>query len=321
MSSFVESPMNNLDQSYEAAVAIIGMALRFPDASTPAQFWHNLRTGVESIVTLSDEELLAAGVSPATLSDPRYVRCASPLEGVERFDASFFGVSPREAALMDPQQRVFLESAWEALESGGYGGAGRMGGSVGVFAGAGLNRYLVENLLPALDGFEEGSGTQAWLGNERDFLATRVAYKLDLHGPALTVSTACSTSLVALHLACQSLLAGECDAALAGAVSLRLPHRVGYWYQPGGPLSPDGHCRAFDRHASGTIFGSGAGVLLLKPLERAMADGDHIRAVIRGTAINNDGARKVGYTAPSVTGQAAVIAEALAVAGVKPEEV
>jgi acyl transferase domain-containing protein/protein-L-isoaspartate O-methyltransferase len=304
-------------------IAVIGMSGRFPGARNLLEYWTNLRDGVDSITTLSDEALVAEGVAPRLLREPRYVKAASMLDDVDMFDAAFFGYSPKEAELMDPQARLFLEVAWEAFENAGYTPpvAGR---SVGVFAAASLNTYLLHHLRAGLD-FQSfvlsGGNLPTIVGNTGDFLPTRVSYKLDLRGPSVNVQTACSSSLVAIHLARQSLLNGECDMALAGGVSVYLPQRVGYHYDEGMILSPDGRCRPFDAGANGTIFGRGVGVVLLKPLADALAAGDPIRAVLKGSAINNDGADKVGFTAPGVTGQAQVIADALANAGVHPDTI
>jgi acyl transferase domain-containing protein/acyl carrier protein len=304
-----------------SAIAIVGMAGRFPGASNLTEFWQNLRDGVESIRDRSDAELLASGASPEELASPEYVRRASLLDGVPMFDASFFGFSPRDAAIMDPQHRHFLECAWEAFEDAGHPPQ-RFDGSVGVFAGSGLNSYLIHNLLANRRLLETtGLFQLKQTGNDKDVLATRVSYQFDLRGPSINVQTACSTSLVAVHLACQSLLNQECDMALAGGVTIEIPHGLGYLYREGEILSRDGHCRAFDASSSGTVFGSGLGIVVLRRLEDALADHDHIRAVILGTAVNNDGARKVGYLAPSVEGQAEVIAEALEFAGVSADEI
>ncbi|MES2950537.1 MAG: amino acid adenylation domain-containing protein [Pseudomonadota bacterium] len=299
-------------------IAIVGMAGRFPGANSVAEFWANLVAGVESIVELTDQQLDHAGVDKALRSDPRYVRRKGTLDGVDCFDARFFGYPPREALLMDPQQRLFLEVAWQALEHAGYGG-GANAGRVGVYGGTGraayLQHFLSTNPASAPELF------QTTILNDKDFLATRVAYKLDLHGPALSVQTACSTSLVALHLACQQLLQDDCDLALAGGVSIEVPHGAGYLYQEGHILSPDGCCRAFDADAGGTVRGSGGALVVLKRLADAEADGDTIWAVIKGSAINNDGGAKVGYTAPGVDGQAAAIEQALQRAGVDPRSI
>ena len=300
------------------AVAVVGMAGSFPGAPDLERFWRNLRDGVESISFLSDEMLKAAGVTPSLLQDSNYVKARGVLENADLFDAAFFDFTPREAELLDPQQRLFLQSAWHALEDAGYDPA-RYQGSIGVYAGLSSSSYLLNNLYSTLS--DDSSGPNAVLGNDRDFFATRVSYKLNLKGPSLTVQTACSTSLVAVHMACQALLTWQCDMALAGGVSIKLPQQIGYLYQEGGIYSPDGHCRAFDKDAGGTVGGSGAGVVVLKRLEEAIEDGDRIDAIVLSTAINNDGASKVGYTAPSVEGQAEVIALAHALAGVEAKSI
>jgi amino acid adenylation domain-containing protein len=292
-------------------IAIVGMSGRFPGAADLDQFWENLAAGVESIRHLTAEELAGDPLA----ADPRHVPAVSMPDGYDRFDALFFGLSHREAELLDPQQRLFLEVAWEALEDAGHDPAAR---SVGVFAGAALSTYLLHHLAQDEEVRRSADPVQVLIGNTPDSLATRVSYKLNLKGPSYTVQSACSTGLVAVHHACQSLLAGECDVALAGASSLPLGNRSGYLYQEGSIASPDGHCRAFDAGAGGTVFGGGVGAVVLKRLADAEAAGDTIRAVILGTAVNNDGSDKVGYTAPSVTGQAEVISEALAVAGIEP---
>ncbi|WNG47515.1 SDR family NAD(P)-dependent oxidoreductase [Archangium minus] len=302
------------------AVAIVGMALRVPGARDPESFWKLLREGVEPRTTFTDEELEAAGVPRSVREQSGYVRAGFVLENVAAFDAAFFGYSPREAELLDPQHRLFLECAWEALERAGYEGA-RWPGAISVFAGEGRSTYLLSNLLSRQDVVASQGLFSMVMANEKDFLATRVSHRLDLRGPSLTVQTACSTSLVAVHLACQSLLSGESDMALAGGVALTLPQRAGYLYREGGILSPDGHCRPFDEKGEGTVGGSGVAVVVLKRLSDALEQGDHIHAVIRGSAINNDGSSKVGFTAPSVEGQAQVISEALAMAGVEPDSI
>ncbi|HEV7516553.1 MAG TPA: beta-ketoacyl synthase N-terminal-like domain-containing protein, partial [Thermoanaerobaculia bacterium] len=301
-------------------IAIVGMSGRFPGAPDVARLWQNLRQGIESILPLTDAELAAAGVDAALLADPAYVKAAAALDGIELFDAPFFGFTPREAETLDPQHRLFLECAWEALETAGYD-PGRAPGAVGVYAGVGLPGYLLNNLRANRAFLDAVGGYQAFIGNDKDFVPTRVSYKLGLKGPSVNVQTACSSSLVAVHLARQALLLGECDMALAGGVSIAVPHRTGYLYQEGGIASPDGHCRAFDARARGTVRGSGVGIVVLKRLADALADGDRVHAVIRGSAINNDGAEKVGYTAPSAAGQAEAIVAALASAGVGPETV
>ncbi|MBZ4421924.1 type I polyketide synthase [Myxococcus sp. RHSTA-1-4] len=304
----------------EQDIAIIGMTGRFPGAPDLDAFWRNLREGVESIRSVSDAELEALGVDAALRKDASWVKASAALEGMELFDAGFFGYTPREAELMDPQHRVFLECAWEALERAGYAPES-FKGAIGVFGGAPTNTYLLHHLVPNADQLSMLDQVQIDVANGGDFLGTRVAYKLNLRGPSYSIASACSTSLVATHVACQSLLNEECDIALAGGVSVHVKHPEGYRYLPGGIVSPDGHCRAFDAKADGTVFGSGAGVVVLKRLQDALEDGDHIHAVIKGSAINNDGAMKVGFTAPGVEGQAAVISEALGAAGVEPETI
>lgn len=308
--------LDTTDREFD--IAVIGMAGRFPGAPSIARFWRNLRDGAESIVAHSREELLRAGISRNLLDHPNAVLVSSNLEDIDLFDASFFGYSPSEAGLIDPQQRLFLECAWEALEDAAYDPF-TYSGLIGLFAGAGMNSYLMRLLERGT--FPAGEGLQLTIGNDKDYLTTRVSYKLNLLGPSVCVQTACSTSLVAVHLACQSLLAHECDIALAGGVSIRSPQPVAYISQEGSILSTDGHCRAFDARATGTVFGNGMGIAVLKRRQEAIDDGDHIYAVIRGSAINNDGSGKVGYTAPSVDGQAAVIRRALAAAGVDPSTI
>ena len=304
--------MNN-----EYDIAIVGMAGRFPGARDLDQFWHNLAEGIESITRLSDEEILESGVPPSWLTNPSYVKAAPILEEPGHFDAGFFGFSPMEAKTMDPQHRLLLELAYEALEHAGHD-PDRFPGRIGVFTGSalntyfthvGLNRRLAEEYIPTL------------IGNDKDFLSTRVSYKLNLKGPSITVQTACSTSMVAVHLARQSLLSEETDMALAGAVSVRVPHRAGYFCDGGGVVSADGHVRAFDAKANGTVFGSGGGILVLRRLADAVSDGDTIHAVIKGSAVNNDGSAKAGYTAPSVNSQADAVIEALANAGVEADSI
>ncbi|GAA5179001.1 hypothetical protein GCM10023322_07620 [Rugosimonospora acidiphila] len=298
----------------ELDIAIVGLSGRFPGARDVEEFWDNLRRGVESISFFDDEQLLAAGVRPEELRDTRYVRAAPVLADVDRFDARLFGYPPQQASRIDPQQRIFLECAREALEVAGYDPA-KFDGSIGVYAGASIGTYLLfGDLLPQL----REDYLLTVLGNDKDFLPTRVSHKLDLTGPSIGVQTACSTALVAVHLACQSLLTMESDLALAGGVSVRVPQASGYRYQEGGVLSPDGHCRAFDSGAAGTVFGSGAGVVALRRLTDALNDGDHIRAVIKASAVNNDGATKADFAAPSVIGQSRAIVEAISRAGIDP---
>jgi FkbM family methyltransferase len=296
-------------------IAIIGMSGRFPGAKDIETFWQNLREGVESVSLFSDEELLSSGVDSTLLHNPNYVKANPVVSDVEGFDAEFFSFSPKEAEITDPQHRLFLECAWEAIESAGYNPE-TYDGAIGVYAGAETNTYLINNIYPNF-GFSE---LQMLLGNDKDYLCSRVSYKLNLRGPSVSVQTACSTSLVAIHMACQSLLNGECDISLAGGVTVRVPQKAGYLYQEG-IAAPDGHCRAFDAKAQGSIFGSGVGIVVLKRLADAIADGDCIHAIIKGSAINNDGALKAGYTAPSPDGQSAVISEAQAIAGIEPETI
>ena len=304
-----------------SAIAIVGMSCRFANLRTLDDYWALLRDGKDAVETYTEEQLLAAGVSPALLRNPNYLRTGIPLADMEYFDAGLFGLSKRDAAVMDPQHRHFLECSWEALENAGHTPQG-FDGVIGVFAGSGHNAYMPYNLLTNTRLVQDvGLFMLRHTSNDKDFLSTRVSYLLDLKGPSINVQTACSTSLVAIHMAAQSLLNGECDMALAGAASIELPHRHGYLFEEGEILSPDGHCRPFDVNSKGTVFGSGAAVLVLRRLEDAISSGDHIHAVIRGSAINNDGASKVGYFAPSVDGQAKVIAEALAIAGVAPDSI
>ncbi|HSF38618.1 MAG TPA: non-ribosomal peptide synthase/polyketide synthase, partial [Thermoanaerobaculia bacterium] len=314
----ITAPMAPLERP-AAGFAVIGMAGRFPGAASVEELWANLRDGREAMVSFTDEEMQAAGVSPEMLAEPRYVKSGPVLEGIEFFDAEFFGFSPREAEMMDPQHRLFLETSWQALEDAGYDPRG-VPGRTGVWGGAGMSAYAF-HLLTRPDLLRAAGVWAAHHGIEKDFLATRVSYELNLKGPSVAVQTACSTSLVAVHHACRSLASGECDTALAGGVHINTSQRTGYLFEEGAINSPDGHCRAFDAKARGTVSGSGVGVVVLKRLEDALRDGDTIRAVIRGTAINNDGSLKVGFTAPSVDGQAEVIAAAQAAAGVSPDSI
>jgi len=300
-------------------IAIIGMAGRFPGARNTSQFWLNLRDGVEATTFFTDAELAARGIDSSVLSDPAYVKAKPLLDDVEMFDAAFFGYTQREAEIIDPQQRLFLECAWESLENAGYEPE-KYQGSIGVYAGVSMNTYMF-NLFARRDVLEAMGSFQMAISNDKDYLPTRVSYKLNLRGPSIAVQTACSTSLVAVHVACQSLLNGECDMALAGGTTVQLPQKAGYHYKAGGINSPDGHCRAFDSKAQGTLSGNGVGVVVLKRLGQALSDGDHIEAIIKGSAINNDGAYKVGFTSPAIDGQAEVITEALSVAGVDPETI
>jgi acyl transferase domain-containing protein/surfactin synthase thioesterase subunit len=296
-------------------IAVISMACRFPGADSVDAFWDNLVSGRESIDSISLGALLEAGVAAEQADREDYVARAARLDNVDRFDAGFFEMPAREAAITDPQHRLLLECAWEALDAAGLS-KDREALNIGVFAGAGHNDYLHNQVLGEGTGesgfLDSSAGFMKLLGNDKDYLSTRIAYKLGLRGPALNIQTACSTSLVSIHMACQSLLLGECDVALAGGVTVLVPHAVGYVYQEGMIQSPDGHCRAFDASAQGTIFGSGAGLVTLKRLADALEAGDAIQAVIKGSAINNDGSNKVSFAAPSSQGQAQVIEQALA---------
>ncbi len=299
-------------------IAVIGMAGKFPGAPNIDAFWRNLRNGVESITHFSGEEL---EVPVSISSNPQYVRARGIIPDVDLFDAEFFGINPREAEFTDPQQRLILETAWEALEDAGCD-TGRYAGSIGVFAGCSANTYLLCNLasqpgfLTEYLSFQQVGAHPSMLGNDKDFIATRIAYKLNLHGPCIAVQSACSTSLVAICQACQNLLTYQCDIALAGGVSVTFPQKRGYVAEEGSLASADGRCRPFDASAGGTVFGDGVGLVALKRIDEAIRDGDNIRAVIRGFGVNNDGSDKVSYMAPSIDGQAEVIATAQALAGV-----
>ncbi|MDA5558620.1 type I polyketide synthase [Shimia sp. MMG029] len=302
-------------------IAIVGMAAHLPGATSIDAYWKNLRAGIRSIKMFSENELLANGEHPARIAKPNYVPAAATLDGFAEFDAEFFGLSPKEAAIMDPQHRQFLEVSWEALENAGHVPE-RFDGPIGVFAGCGMGSYFYFNLCSNRDLVDKtGMFLLRHTGNDKDFLATRLSHILDLKGPSLGVQTACSTSLVAVHYAAQSILNGECDMAIAGGVTIELPQGRGYLFNEGEILSPDGECHAFDHRAQGTVFGSGAGAIVLRRLNDAVAAGDHIWAVIKGSAVNNDGADKAGYLAPSVGGQAAAVSDALAVADVPADTV
>ena len=308
-------------------IAIIGLSGRFPGAQNVNKFWQNLVNGVNSIVPLSDDELnLTPQERSRLLNDPNFVPYSATIKDADHFDAPFFGIYPREAQAMDPQHRLFLECSWEAIEDAGYEPS-TYGGSIGVFAGSYMNTYTLCSLesnpsfIAGLADSFHGGTLQHELGNDKDYLATRVSFKLNLRGPSITVQTACSTSLVAVAQACMSLSYYQCDMALAGAATLKLPSNRGYLYQPDGMVSPDGICRTFDANSRGTVFGDGVSVVLLKRLEDAMEDGDSIYAVIKGWGVNNDGASKVGYTAPSVEGQKEVIAQAHALADIDPRTI
>ncbi|MGD1917907.1 MAG: beta-ketoacyl synthase N-terminal-like domain-containing protein, partial [Pleurocapsa sp.] len=312
-------------------VAIIGMSCRFPGANNIEEFWDNLCSGVESISFFEDEEIINSGVDKELINNPNYVKASPILEDIEGFDADFWGFSPKEAKLLDPQQRLFLECAWESLEDAGYDPLAYKG-DINLYGGAATNTYLLNNIYPNRHHIDEQDnlqvlnlssmgGFQVSTANDKDYLTTRTSYKLNLTGSSINVQTACSTSLVTIHLACQSLINAECDMALASGVSVHSPQKMGYLYQEGMILSPDGHCRAFDADAAGTVFGSGAGMVVLKLLDKAIAEGDRIYGIVRGSAVNNDGGTKVGYLAPNVDGQTRVIAEALAVANIPPDTV
>lgn len=295
----------------DRAIAVIGMACRFPGAPSPEAFWEILARGQEVIRFATDEELDRAGVGLELRNDRAYVRAVPYLENADCFDAPLFGISAREAELTDPQHRVLLECAWEALERSGYGGSGGER-RIGVFVGAAMNTYLLNNLAGHIDWTQPILSHQALIGSDKDYLATRLSHRLDLQGPSAAIQTACSTSLVNVHLACQSLRSGDCAMAIAGGVSIRSPQMGGYLYRSGSILSPDGHCRPFSADAEGTVMGSGCGLVVLKPLATALRDGDTVLAVIQGSAVTNDGSFKASYAAPSVSGQASAIRGALA---------
>ncbi|MFJ6556519.1 amino acid adenylation domain-containing protein [Streptomyces luteogriseus] len=313
------SELNEPAEDTGSDIAVVGMACRFPGAPDVETFWANLRDGVESIRHFTPEELAELGVPPEVSGQPGFVPAGAPIDDPEGFDHRFWGYSPREAALLDPQQRLFLETAWAALEHAGHTTSDRSG-TVGVYAGMGLSTYLLYNLLDHPD-ISDSDTQLAMLGNDKDFLSSRVSYHLDLRGPSMTVQTGCSTSLVAAHLACDSLLSYQCDLALVGGSTVVLPERTGYVHVPGGTASSDGRCRAFDAAGDGTVFGSGAGVLALKRLDDALEDGDTVYAVIKASAVNSDGANRVGFTAPSLDGQAEVVLRAQKIADVDPRTV
>ncbi|QBF31984.1 type I polyketide synthase [Thalassococcus sp. S3] len=304
-----------MTETSRSDIAIVGMALTVPGAQSPAEFWDNLKGGVESITRLDDAALLEAGERPDLIHHKNYVPAAALLDGYETFDAEFFGFSPKEAAILDPQHRKFLETAWTALEDAGHT-PDSLKGRIGVYAGCGMGSYFYFNICSNPDLVDDvGMFLLRHTGNDKDFLSTRVSHVFDLNGPSINLQTACSTSLVAIHYAARALRDGECDAALAGGVTIELPQGRGYMFKENEILSPDGHCHAFDHRAQGTVFGSGSGTVVLRRLEDALADGDHIYAVLKGSAVNNDGAAKAGYLAPSVDGQSAAIRAALTDAG------
>ena len=310
----------HMNKRNSSEIAIIGMAGRFPGADNINEFWENLKNAKENIMFFSKKELIEAGIDQDLIEDPCYVRAQGVVKNIKGFDAKFFAYTPREAENMDPQHRMFLECAWEVLENAGYGSK-ISPKNIGIYAGTGENNYLFKHIIPSLEGYDAINNYQLMINNSKDFLCTRVAYKLNLTGPALTIQTACSTSLVAIHQACIALQAEECEMALAGGVSLGVLEKSGYLYQPGMILSPDGKCRAFDVKAEGTVVGQGAGIVALKLLEKAIEDGDNIYAVIKGSAINNDGNEKIGFTAPSVGQQAEVIRLAHKKAGITADTV
>ncbi|MDP4179619.1 MAG: beta-ketoacyl synthase N-terminal-like domain-containing protein [Bacillota bacterium] len=313
--------MNGYEENdLTGSIAIIGMSGRFPGAKDMNEFWSNLYNGVESVKFFNRDELIKMGIDEHLIDNPRFVAADAILDGMDQFDASFFDYSAREAEIMDPQHRLFLESAWEVLESAGYS-SDLYDGRIAVYAGANLSGYMIRNLYSNKGLVENIGSFKIMLANGQDFLATKVSYKMNLMGPSVNVNTLCSSSLVAVHYACQSLMNFDCDIALAGGVSFQVSRNEAFFYQEGGIGSSDGHCRAFDSKANGTVSGSGLAVVALKRLEDAIADGDYRHAVIKGTGINNDGSNKNSYTAPNVDGQAECIAEAIAVSGVNPETI
>ncbi|MBU3032644.1 type I polyketide synthase [Tritonibacter mobilis] len=313
--------MTKLDHHSPDDIAVVGMSVTLPGAASIHEFWTNLRDGIESIEVVDEDSLLAAGERAETLRDPNYVPSSARLQGFDEFDAEFFGFSPKEAAILDPQHRKFLEVAWGAMEDAGHTPES-LKGQVGVYAGCGMGSYFYFNICSNPDLVDDvGMFLLRHTGNDKDFLTTRVSHVFDLKGPSVNVQTACSTSLVAIHYAAEALRKGECDMALAGGVTIELPQGRGYLYKENEILSPDGHCHAFDHRAQGTVFGSGAGAVALRRLGDAVADGDHIWAVIKGSAINNDGAAKAGYLAPSVDGQSTAVRKALTAARVNPETI
>lgn len=301
-------------------VAVVGMSGRFPGAKNIAEFWENLKNGVHSMKFFTDDELREAGEDPALLNDPNYVRARGILNDVDKFDAQFFGFFPKEVEILDPQHRLFLECAWEALENASCD-SDRYDGMIGVFGGVSMNSYIMSYIATKGGAISTAEGYQLTIGNDKDFLTTKTSYKLNLKGPSIDVQTACSTSLTAIYMAYQSLLSYQCDMALAGGTSISIPQERGYYYQEGMILSSDGYCRAFDDKATGTVSGNGVGIVVLKRLADAIADGDFVYAIIKGAACNNDGSMRVGFTAPGVEGQADVIATAQAMANVDPETI
>jgi phthiocerol/phenolphthiocerol synthesis type-I polyketide synthase E len=306
--------------SHPYSVAVVGMAIRVPGADDVAGYWRNLAAGTESITRFGRQELLARGIPEALADDPGYVPAKGVLAGADTFDADFFAISPREGETMDPQQRVFLETAWHAMEDAGYDPDRLDQVPVGVFAGSRISQYAF-NLYDHARLHTDLDELPFLLGNDKDYLTSRVSYQLGLTGPSVAVHSACSTSLVAAAMACDSLLTHQCDLAIAGGVRVSIPLEAGYLYRPEGIASPDGHCRAFDADAAGTVFGDGAGAVVIKRLDDALADGDHIEVVIRGWAVNNDGRSKISWTAPSMDAQAQVVSQALAAAEAEPHTI
>ena len=301
-------------------IAIIGMATRLPGAANLQAYWDLLREGKEGIVHFSKDELLAAGVPEDVIDNPAFRSAKGYLADVEMFDTAFFGISPREAELMDPQHRVMMECAWEAMEHAGYEPSSYPG-RVAIFTSAGMNTYLAFNIMTHPGLIEDVGGFQLSMYNDKDFVPTRIAYSMNTHGPAIDIGTACSSSLVGIHMGCQHLLTYQSDMVLVGGVTVHFPQQTGYLHEAGSAYSPDGHCRPFDATVSGLVDGNGATAVVLKRLSDAIADGDHIHAIVRGSAINNDGSDKIGYSAPSIDGQAEVILEAQAAASVHPDEI
>ncbi|MGE5341222.1 MAG: beta-ketoacyl synthase N-terminal-like domain-containing protein [Candidatus Omnitrophota bacterium] len=312
---------NEIEETHPLeGVAIIGMAGRFPKAADIDEYWQNLINGKECITFYTDEELINAGISPEVIKNPNYIKAKGEVDNVDMFDAAFFGINPREAEVTDPQHRMLLECAWEAMENAGYD-SGKFDGPIGIFAGKSMDYYLLLNVYPKIKKEISAGSLQAAIGNDKDSLTTTISYRLNLTGPGISVQTSSSTSLVAICVACQSILTYQCDMALAGGVTSGPPIKSGYLYEEGNIWSVDGHCRAFDHRASGFVPAAGMGLVVLKRLEDAVADGDHIWAVIKGFAVNNDGNKKVSYSAPSVDAQAEVVAQALAVADAHPETI
>lgn len=295
------------------------MSGRFAKAKNVNEYWANLLEGKECVTFFSDDELIKAGITKDKLAAENYVKAKPYLEDIDKFDADFFKINSREASLMDPQHRIFLECAYEALEDSGYM-SDKFHGDIGLFAGCDTNTYLLNNVITNNPDIIEEDPLEVKM-NDKDYLCTRVAYKLNLTGPAVMVQSACSTSFAAIHMASESILSGECDMALAGAISLTLPAKKGYFYKPGGVVSKNGHCKAFDKDADGTVYGDGVGVLVLKRLSDAIEDNDNIYAIIKGSVINNDGADRSGFTAPGLKGQSKVITDTLEACGVDPKTI